>query len=40
LPLTWFFLTPPFGARNGGACRSFFGSVATIGSALNRNCQA
>jgi hypothetical protein len=31
LHLTWFFLTPPFGARNGGACRSFFGSVATIG---------
>ena len=31
LPLTWFFLTPPFGAWNGGACRSFFGSVATIG---------
>ena len=30
LPLTWFFLTPPFGARNGGACRSSFGSVATI----------
>ena len=36
LHLTWFFLTPPFGARNGGACRSFFGSVATIGERVSR----
>ena len=35
LHLTWFFLTPPFGAQNGGACRSFFGSVATIGERVN-----
>jgi hypothetical protein len=36
LPLTWSFLTPPFEARNGGACRSFFGSVATIGERVSR----